>query len=185
MVVGGYHTGDDGSFMLSNVEVIDLSGASSSCSGTADYPFAQLDPVGAFFGGVPTICGGHKLVNDVEVYNYTDACFVYDVAGDAWLPAAAMKSVRGDAAAVVLDKDTWWIVGGHGGDPNILDSTERRSASGDPKWYYSLPVANKYHCLARADDDHVLMAGGEVPGAAWLFHIPSETWTQMPDLPGA
>ncbi len=181
-VVSGYKSCN--AELLASVEVIDLSSSTTFCSAPVDYPIAQLDPLGAFFGGVPTICGGHKVENLVEVYNYTDACFVYDMTEDAWLPAAEMKNARGDAATVVLDDNTWWITGGHGGDPNILISTERRNANGHPSWYLNLPMANKYHCLARADDGHVLMAGGEVPGAAWLFHIPSETWSQMPDLPG-
>ncbi len=58
---------------FSNVELIDLSGSSTSCPGISDHPEALYGAVGTFINDQPLVCGGYNIGS------YINNCYGYDM----------------------------------------------------------------------------------------------------------
>lgn len=96
-----------------------------------------------------------------------------------------MPSHRTEAGVAELGQNKIWLAGGK------ISSTFLRTSivyeNGEWTEGADLPEGLEEHCMARIDQDTVILAGGEnSPSYAanvYLFDIPSETWTEIDRMP--
>ena len=129
-------------------EVIDLENEFNHCTDLPDYPL-QVEQAsgGILHGKYPVICGGH-------FYTF-DQCLVV---GSPDLMVQLLTS-RTDSASVVLH-DKLWITGGLSGSNDPIKSTEIIDLFNESKDHIDLPEPMYSHCLAKVDENHVLLNGG-------------------------
>ena len=115
-----------------------------SCN--VNHRYKGWGAVGGTIEDTPIICGGY--------YNgYLATC--YKAGEDS--PFGQMSTVRGYAAAQVID-GALWITGGSDGNKR-LQTTELMSKEGTSRIAIPLPMALGGHCLVTLDT-HVILTGG-------------------------
>ena len=164
MVVGGVT--DEGN-LTNYVEALDMNpyGQAETCQDPREYPAADnhLDPVGAFFGGKPIVCGGR------EGSGSTGDCFEYEVSRGIWLGTNGLLTPRRGASATIIDSTQWWITGGADNDGTLLDTTEIRSTQLFDSYGPLMPEGNAYHCFVKVDADRYILIGGEAGDSVYLY----------------
>lgn len=89
-------------FSLDDVELVDLSQVSQSCTKPADYPLRDEGMFAANFGNKILSCGGWETLG----------CFKYDPALNLWEPSPfALPERLAGGHSVQINTTHWWILG--------------------------------------------------------------------------
>ena len=158
-------------------EVIDLADESTSCKALEDYPIQVSSASGGLIqNSQPLICGGW---NGNSLFS---ECFM--AGGAASDPVVKLLTPRQWSAAVAINSHQLWVTGGYGG--SWLASTEIVDILANPPTVVpgpELPVRMNGHCIVQLNQSTVLFMGGSPNRKkTFFFDIPSQTWTDGPDM---
>ena len=163
-------------------EVIDLADESTSCEALGDYPIQVSDASGGLLkDSQPLICGGF---NQYSKPNQISECFI--AGGATSDPVVKLLTPRSGSAAVAINSRKLWVTGGYNYDSSYLASTEIVDIEANPPRVVpgpDLPEVMTGHCIVQLNQSTVFFVGG-YPNykKTFLFDVPSETWTNGPDM---
>ena len=146
MIVAGYKSG-----LLSDVEILDLSGSVSTCLDPADFPKDRNTMSSGFVGGRPLTCGGYNPW-------YVKECYGYSFEDDAWTRSPFDLLLERDyAASVVVPGNGSFLVLGGLGETMSPYTTEMLDAGGEEFRYGpDMPGTMEAHCAVMVNDTHLV-----------------------------
>jgi len=154
-----------------------------------EYPIAAgnlFAPASTFIDGMVMVCGGFDGVD-----NYGD-CFGISPELGEWIRLAPMmKSVFragfskfGNAEE---EGEFFWVAGGTTNGVDVV-STSQIYDAGTRSWFPgpNLPLPLDGSCLAKLDNTHTLVTGGEQAGGAanWIYNFDDYMFTPVGDFVG-
>ena len=97
-----------------------------------------------------------------------------------------MPQGRYESAVVELAPNKIWVTGGVG--TTSFQQSTIIYENGEWSYGADLPEGLEEHCMAKIDENTVILSGGEnSPSYAenvYLFDISTETWTEIDSMPG-
>ena len=157
----------------SDMEVLDISKASSICTKPPDFPEQySKGAIAAYTNMMVSLCGGWVARKE---------CHEYSFGTHLWTKAPySLESERAEASGAMLDNGSWLIIGGKGIDRNPLYTTELLNGG---YFDYNLPwpEAVAGHCVEKLNSSHLFVAGGESKNAqlldsAYFINADSSFW---------
>ena len=150
---------------------------SLSCQNLAPFAKKTYGATGALVEGVPLICCGY-----VD-YPYSDEC--YQITKSMTSLVTNMKSKRGGAASVVLNKNQLWVMGGYDGSTR-RKSTEYIQIDAGSTSGPDLPLAVKYHAIVAWTSSSFMLIGGydgNHLAKTFYYHVDKpDEWIPGPEL---
>lgn len=169
MILGGYQV------HYTDIELLDFSGTSSSaiCSKPANFPEEYTTgAIGAYLDGKLLLCGGKEARKICTEYNFTT---------QSWSRASiSLSTERIQAQGVVLQNNSWIIIGGINYGGTILATSEILI---DELFVPSLiwPEAVYGHCISQFNKSHMFIAGGQsendkLLGSSYFLNTDTNYW---------
>ena len=97
-----------------------------------------------------------------------------------------MPEARSESGVAELAPNKIWITGGRSGSTAFMVSSIIYE-NGEWTEGVDIPEGLEEHCMARIDENSVILSGGEKsPSYAlnvYLFDFPTETWTEIGNMP--
>lgn len=181
---------------LNQLEPVDLPDTEddtiSECQPTEpipEYPIAAgklFAPASTFINGMVMVCGGFDGVN-----NYGDCFGISPELGD-WTPLPPMMQSVFRAGFSKFgnpeeEGEFFWVAGGTSNGIDVV-STSQIYDAGTMSWFPGpeLPLPLDGSCLAKLDDTHTLVTGGEQAGGAanWIYSFYDYKFTPVGDFVG-
>ena len=163
-------------------EVIDLTDSSLTCSTSefGDLESVRYNAMGGLINETPVLCGGK------DYPEYYDSCIVFGQTKTS----IKLKEPRSQAASVMLNKKTLWILGGVTTGGSRLSSTEFITL--DPATSVNGPALPKElygSCAVKYNESHIYLTGGYSSGYTndvWIYNsildAGSSSWTEGPRM---
>ena len=150
-------------------EVLDFSNSNLTKPSFGVIPEVRRYAVGAYLNDQPILCGG----NDGDYRNAYDTCLTFH--NSKWSQTHKLTTTRSEAASVLLNETTLWILGGFGNIFN-LDSTEFinfNEPNGIPG--KKLPIAMRGMCVVKYSSEKIFVIGGSDSNvnrldSVWIFN---------------
>ena len=125
------------------------------CNNWPNFPISVFGATGGLIGDTVIICGGEDSDS-----NYVDEC--HSLTSEKTTPLTHMSVNRTGAASIVINDNTLWVTGGHGGGEFAsiaLASTEYVTVAGTMLGPY-LPMALQFHAMVAIIRTYSMVIGG-------------------------